>query len=200
MKLKDRLEFIKKGEDFLDYKREQLIQRIREIWDQYQNQQESFYDLLVETLRNLNNAYSHMGKQELLLISDISKIQYQSELNLSFEKQIGILIPSINFDLHQKEKLPPYSFQDTCKHIGDLLDSSKKFLKEMMSYIVLEDILLKYATNFQEVNRRINGLKNIFKPNLRESIGKISRILEEIDRENFIRLKKTKEMLKEGKK
>lgn len=69
------------------------------------------------------------------------------------------------------------------------------FFNNLIKLAEIEDLMLKYALSFKKVNRRINGLKNIIIPNLSIEIKKIKMILEEIDRENFVRLKKIKNML-----
>ena len=49
--------------------------------------------------------------------------------------------------------------------------------------------------NFKKINRRLNGLKNIIIPELELNIKGIKGKLEEIERENFVRLKKTKDLI-----
>ncbi|MFX1317386.1 MAG: V-type ATP synthase subunit D, partial [Promethearchaeota archaeon] len=59
------------------------------------------------------------------------------------------------------------------------------------------DILLKLIFNLKKISRRINGLRNVIKPQLILDIKTIKELLEELDRENFVRLKKTKSLIKE---
>ena len=62
----------------------------------------------------------------------------------------------------------------------------------------LEDIMLKFAFNFKKIDRRINALKNIIIPNLQSDIKTIKDILEEIEREEYVRLKITKNKIRAG--
>lgn len=199
MNLQDRLEFVKKGENFLDYKREQLIQRIRNIWTDYKQQRKNFYNSLKKSIRKLTQVYKDMGKTEFNLISKISEIQFKPEINISFIKKIGIIIPRIDYKLEQEEKLPPYSFENTSPHLEELVDKLKQLLRDIIVLAETEDVILKYATNFRKVDRRINGLKNIVRPNLKDTIKKVSNIIEEMQRESFIRLKAVKERLEDKK-
>ncbi len=200
MNLQDRLEFVKKGENFLDYKREQLIQRIRNIWTDYKQQRKNFYNSLKKSIRKLTQVYKDMGKTEFNLISKISEIQFKPEINISFIKKIGIIIPRIDYKLEQEEKLPPYSFENTSPHLEELVDKLKQLLRDIIVLAETEDVILKYASNFRKVDRRINGLKNIVRPNLKDTIKKVSNIIEEMQRESFIRLKAVKERLEDKKK
>jgi len=54
---------------------------------------------------------------------------------------------------------------------------------------------LKHALNFKKINRRINGLKNVIIPRLKLNVKHIKTILEEVDRESFVRLKKIKDII-----
>ncbi|MGV9141937.1 MAG: V-type ATP synthase subunit D [Promethearchaeota archaeon] len=182
MNLQDRLEFVKKGENFLDYKREQLIQRIRNIWTDYKQQRKNFYNSLKKSIQKLTQVYKDMGKTEFNLISKISEIQFKPEVNISFIKKIGIIIPRIDYKLEQEETLPPYSFENTSPHLEELVDKLKQLLQDIIVLAETEDVILKYATNFRKVDRRINGLKNIVRPNLKDTIKKVSNIIEEMQR------------------
>ena len=55
--------------------------------------------------------------------------------------------------------------------------------------------MLNIALNFKKINRRISGLANIIIPELILDITTIKKILEESDREGFVRLKKTKNLI-----
>jgi V/A-type H+-transporting ATPase subunit D len=58
-----------------------------------------------------------------------------------------------------------------------------------------EGLMLSFSQNFKKINRRINALRNIIIPGQELEIKKIKEILEETDRENYVRLKKTKDLL-----
>ena len=58
-----------------------------------------------------------------------------------------------------------------------------------------EDLMLKYGLNYNKVNRRINGLKNVIIPGYKSDLKKITEILEEMGRDGFVRLKKTKDLI-----
>jgi len=137
-----------------------------------------------------------MGKREINIIDQISQIQFKPFIDIKYKKDIGILLPSIEYELIQDKQLPPYSFQNTSHHLDDLIIYLKDFFKYLILYAEKEAVLLSLAFNFKKISRRINGLKNVIKPQLESDIKIIKEILEELDRENFIRLKKTKSLIK----
>ena len=187
--------FAIRGESFLEFRREQLIFQIKKLWEEYVIRRREFLSSFKESLNILNLTYKEMGKNELSLISKLSRIQYKPKTEVSYLKKAGITIPQIQYELIQEEKLPAYTFENTSHYLDDLINVLKTFFKETIQFSEIEDLILKYAINFKKVNRRINGLKNVIIPNLKMNIKQIKEILEEIERENYVRLKKTKDLI-----
>jgi V/A-type H+-transporting ATPase subunit D len=190
------LNFVTKGESFLEYKQEQLIQQIKSFWPIYKTSQKQFFNLYREALIKLNESYKEMGKREILMINKISRIQFTPIIDIKYKKKIGILLPDISYSLKQEKNLPSYSFEVTSHHLDELIIILKKFFDQILTYAENEDILLKLLFNFKKISRRINGLKNVIRPQLDRDIKTIKEILEELERENFVRLKKTKSLIK----
>ncbi len=195
MSLQKKLTFAVKGENFLKFKLEQIIFEIKKNWDNYLEQREIFLKLYKETMIKLNQTYKEMGKREFNLISKLSKIQYNPKIAVNYTKKIGTLVPTIDYELIREELLPAYSFENTSHYLDDLIILLIKFFKSLIIVAQTEDILLKLSLTFKKINRRINGLKNVIIPELQIDIKKIKAVLEEIERENYIRLKNTKNLI-----
>ncbi|MBA7640123.1 V-type ATP synthase subunit D [subsurface metagenome] len=91
--------------------------------------------------------------------------------------------------------LPAYSFENTSHYLDDLIILLIKFFQSLIIVAQSEDLLLKLSQTFKKINRRINGLKNVIIPELQIDIKKIKAVLEEIERENYVRLKNTKNLI-----
>jgi V/A-type H+-transporting ATPase subunit D len=195
MALNKRLNFAAKGETFLEFKREQLLFRIKQVWKDYNKIRTEFLALFKEALLKLNNTYQEMGKYGLNLISKLSKIQYKPIVDVQYKKKAGIILSQVNFKLSREEILPAYTFENTSHYLDDLINILEKLFGVLIQFSEIEDLLFKYSHNFKKVNRRINGLKNIIIPQLKVDIKKIRDVLEEIERESYIRLKKTKDLI-----
>jgi len=184
-----------RGENFLEFKREQLIFQIKRIWNEYEALRKRFLKLYMKALIKLNQNYKERGKRGILLISKLSKIQYKASVNVQYKKSVGIIIPKINYEFIQKEKLPAYTFNNTSHYLDDLIIILKKLFEVIILFSEIEDLILKLSLKFKKINRRINGLKNLIIPRLEINIKQIKDILEEIQRESFVRLKKTKDLI-----
>jgi len=195
MSLQKRLTFAVKGENFLKFKLEQIIFEIKKNWDNYLKQREIFLKLYKDTMIKLNQTYKEMGKRKFNSISKLSKIQYNPKITVNFIKKIGTLVPIIDFELIREESLPAYSFENTSYCLDDLIILLIKFFESLIIFAQSEDLLLKLSLTFKKINRRINGLKNVIIPELQIDIKKIKAVLEEIERENYVRLKNTKDLI-----
>ena len=179
----------------MELKRELLIIQIRKIYDDYIGYREEFSHLFRNMMKKLNQTYIEMGKNHLNLISKVSTIQYKPKVNITFTKDIGTITTNINYKLIQEEDLPAYSFEHTSFYLDELIITLKYFFEMIILLAEKEDSILNFSFNFKKINRRINGLENIILPNLQSDIIKIKQILEESERESFVRLKKTKQLI-----
>ena len=198
MELQRKMIFAERGKDFLEFRREQIIKLINEYWKKYHIQQKGFFSLFKNVMLLLNETYKEMGKKNFNIISSISKIRLEPQFILKYAKKAGIIIPHIEYELIQERQLPAYSFEISSHYLDDLIVLLKKFIEQIMRTAEVEDIMLKFAFNFKKIDRRINALKNIIIPNLQSDIKTIKDILEEIEREEYVRLKITKEKIHVG--
>lgn len=193
--LQKRLTFAIKGESFLEFRREQLIFQINDLWNNYNTLRKEFLSLFNQSLKYLNQNYEEMGKNNLKLISKLSRIQYKPRISLKNIKKMSILVSQVEYEILEEEKLPAYTFENTSHYIEDLIKTLKNLIDSICRFSEVEDLILNVSITFKRINRRINGLKNIIIPKLRLDIKKIKEILEEIERENYVRLKKTKDLI-----
>ncbi len=195
MNLQKRLSFAVKGQNFLEFRREQLIFQIKKLWKDYNTQRNELLTLFKGSLNYLIQTYEEMGKNGLNLISKLSRIQYKPLITIQTAKKMGIVISQLFYELSHEETLPAYTFENTSHYLDDLLLILKDFFNKIIEFSEIEDLILKIAINFKKINRRINGLKNVIIPRLESTIKQIKEILEEIERENYVRLKKTKDLI-----
>ncbi|MFX1288526.1 MAG: V-type ATP synthase subunit D [Promethearchaeota archaeon] len=195
MSLNKRLIFAEKGENFLKFKLEQIIIEVKENWKNYVSNREKFIELYLDTMIKLNNTYKDMGKRNYKLISKLSNIQFKPKINVRYVKKIGTLVPIIDYELIREELLPAYSFENTSYYLDYLIIVLIEFFEKLINLAMYEDIMLNLAKNYKKINRRILGLKNVIIPQLTHDVKKIKDILEENERENYVRLKNTKDLI-----
>ncbi|MGB5912982.1 MAG: V-type ATP synthase subunit D [Promethearchaeia archaeon] len=198
MKLQKKLNFAVRGRKFLEFKEDQLMSQIKNIYDEYRMEFNKFLNYYRKSFFILNQTYKEMGKRDLILISNMSKIQHKPSINIRRAKNIGMIVHQINYDLDRENKLPAYSFENSSHFLDDLISLLEVFFENLIRLAEKEDFFLKFVNSFKQINRRLNGLKNIIIPNLMTDIKQIKEILEENDRDNFVRLKKTKDLIQKN--
>ncbi len=199
MSLQKRLNFAVKGKSFLEFKQEQLIFAIKKLWSDYKIQRKNYLNLFIEVMICLQQTYMEMGKNNFKIISSLSKIQFTPTINVNYVKKIGNVVPEIEYELIRKERLPAYSFEYTSHYLDDLIKKLTNLFNIMIHLAEIEDVMLKHSLSFKKITRRIHGLNNIIIPSLSQEIKKIKDILEEVQRENFVRLKSIKDLIYEKK-
>ena len=157
----------------MEFRREQLIFQIKKIWKDYSNHRKVLLKLFKESFTLLIQTYEEMGKNEVNLTSKLSRIQYKPKISIQTTKKMGIIVSQVDYELHQEEKLPAYTFESTSHYLDDLLINLKEFFNEIIEFSEIEDLLLKVAISFKKINRRINGLKNVIIPRLESNIKQI---------------------------
>ena len=193
--MQKKLSFALKGEDFLEYRRKQLISQMRSHCDDYFSHRKKFLEDFRKVLIKLNQNYKEMGKRAFILISNVIKIQYEPIITVRYIKEYGNFVPKIEYELIRKEKMPAYSFENTSHYLDELIVMLQVFFENLIFMAEKEGLMLNYSQNFKKINRRINALRNVIIPGQELEIKKIKEILEETDRENYVRLKKTKDLI-----
>jgi len=193
--LQKKLNFAIRGKNFLEFKREMLMYQVKTNYNDYISYRKDFFKLFKNTMIKLNQTYQEMGKNTVNMISKISTIQYKPNISINLIRDMGISISKIKYQLIQEKDLPAYSFENSSQYLDELMNLLKKFFEKLIQLAEKEDSMLTFAYHFKKIDRRINGLENIIIPNLGEDITKIKKILEESERESFVRLKKTKNLI-----
>lgn len=196
LSLQKRLKIAERGKFFLEFKCKQYILEIKKLWVEYSIARKNLIKNFKKSILKLNKVYPEIGWMNLNQIIKLKKKINKPEVRITYKKQITNLIPQFNLKESKKQNLPVYSLLDTNEDFDDIINSNlPKFFKSLIRFAEIEESMLKYAENYKIINRRINSLDKILIPKLIGNISKIKGILEELDRENYVRLKKTKDII-----
>jgi len=110
----------------------------------------------------------------------------------------GIKVPVLKIE--RIEMKPIYGFART----DPLLDEGMLKLKDLLSLLVelanIENIIFRLAKEMEKTQKQLNALKYVIIPKLEKNIKVIKNVLEEREREEFVRLKTFKKILEKRKK
>lgn len=135
---------------------------------------------------------AYMALQEanitLGVVGEISKsIPIDSSLKITYRNVMGVDIPTIKHD-YTPHKLS-YGLRSTNSKFDYAYQMFQKARDLMVELAAIDNAIYSLANAIRRSQKRSNALKNVVIPNLESHIKDINNILEEHEREEFVRLK-----------
>lgn len=192
MKLAKRLSLAKRGHRLLKDKQDELMDRFTEITKKVNE----IRDEIEECYEQLRLPYylSKTLSDTRAFLSNCIKPPVKARIQGKLMRVMNLLIPELDVE-----------FDENIKTLGNLNLSSimpeflMKFavlVKKIIQLANAEKAMYAIARELEKVRRRVNALEYIFIPKLEETIEYISMQLEEMERENIVRLMKIKEIVR----
>ncbi len=198
-RLKKRKIFSKRGEDLLEIKQDQINSSLKSILDKYFILRNKMRDQIMDNFKLLEHTYDTIGQRKVARISRLHEKILNPAIQLNLLREMGIDVPKISLKLSES-KLPCYSLSDTNLSLDILIKNLNDTLKMLIQLAEMDSILYKLAEDKKKIQRRIDALGDIIIPQLNQNIKIIEEILDDEEREEFIRLKKIKEFLERDEK
>jgi len=196
MKLRKREALAKTGHDLLEEKMDALIMELFASLRRIQELRAKTFEQLGKAHRALSLCFAELGTQETVQAARESvKIL---ELNVSTRNLMGIVLPVLEKPSAVRNAVGRgYSLHDT----STVLDSAAREFEAAVEMLVplaeAEAEALAIAEELETTKRRVNALEYVLIPRLREAIKFIMMRLDELERENFSRLKRIKKIMEE---
>jgi len=194
LKLKQREKLAVKGYNLLKEKRNALIMEFFNILDRVRRARERVEKKLKEAFEDLTEAQIIMGDMAVnkaaMAVKEFLKVEIDSR-NI-----MGVVVPVVEIESTERSMVERgYGLVDTSVKLDEV---AKKF-EESVSLIVelgeIEKSVRLLAREIESTKRRVNTLENIIIPRLQNTVSYIEMRLEEMERENFVRLKMIKESM-----
>ena len=119
---------------------------------------------------------------------------YEADFLLDFRSIMGVTVPIADF-LGEADAKPDYGFANTS---GELDSAFKQFyglLEIVASLARAEGTTFQIANDVRKTQRRVNALNQVLIPLYRRTAKRIELVLEEQEREEFVRTKRIKGMI-----
>jgi len=194
LKLKKRVKLADKGHRLLREKRDALISELMAVIREYKDARNKVEENLKIAFYNLLMAEVLMGSSDLEQISGITTRDIA--LEFATKNIMGVSIPIMKMaDVVRKINERGYGLLSTTAKLDDAARSFEESLLSIVKLAEVEESLRRIALEVEKTKRRVNALEYIVIPRLRATIKHIDMRMEEIERENFLRLKKIKAAL-----
>ena len=195
IKAKSSLNLSKSGFELLDQKRNVLIREMMDLAEKAKNIQTEISSIFTEAYEALQVAKITLG------IKNVEDMTYSIPNNESFvvlmKSIMGVDIPSIKYQ--RSDILPAYGFYNTNLALDRARQQFNEVHYKIYDLAEIENSIFKLAKEIEKTNKRTNALKHIQIPKYQEQIKQIQETLEEKEREDFFRLKRIKNKIRQTK-
>ncbi|MCK9150980.1 V-type ATP synthase subunit D [Methanobacterium alcaliphilum] len=194
LKLKEREKLAVKGYSLLKEKRNALIMEFFNILERVKGSRENVEEKLKEAFEDLTAAQVIMG--DLAVNKAAMSVKESIEVDIDSRSVMGVVVPVIDAKSTERTVVDRgYSFADTSVK----LDEAAKKFEESIALIIelgeIEKTIILLAGEIESTKRRVNALEHIIIPKLENTVKYIEMRLEEMERENFVRLKMIKKSM-----
>ena len=200
LKLKQREKLAVKGHSLLKEKRNALIMEFFNILDRVKGSRENASEKLKEAYQDLTAAQVIMG--DLAVRKAAMSVKESVDVDIDSRSVMGVVVPVLDSEIPQKNITERgYGFMDTSGKLDEAASKFEESVKLIIEVGEIEKTVILLAGEIESTKRRVNALEHIIIPRLQNTVKYIEMRLEEMERENFVRLKmikKTMEMEANG--
>ncbi len=188
LEIKKQIELASKGHQLLREKNDAMAIEFFEVEGKARNVRSELFGMMNHAYSNLIKTEATMGSSEVETIA--KTIEEMQEPKVTTENIMGVRVPRLSFEteIHKKAS-QPYGFSDTTSALDDTIEDYNKVLKQIITLTETEETLRRLSNEIKKTKRRVNALEYLMIPRLKNTRKYIRMRLEEIERENFMRLK-----------
>ena len=193
LKTRESLVLAREGYDLLEQKREVLLMELMQIVHDLRELERQVEEKSAHAFAALESALLSMGDEAVRW----SALSVTDEQDVTLLPRSVMGIPVITL---QAVEMASSALQTSPMGSSPALDEVRRCFGELLPIIYrwgeIEISVWRLAGEIRKTQRRVNALENIFIPEYENTVKAIEDVLEENDREEFIRKKKVKSVLK----
>lgn len=194
LKLKDRVNLATKGHKLLKEKRDALIMEFFNILDRAKGVREKVEEKLSESFADLMVAQTTMG--DFAVRKAAMSVQESLDIDVDTRSVMGVNVPIIEYNDIKKSLIERgYGLADTSAKLDEASKGFEEVIELILELSEVEMTVKLLAGEIESTKRRVNALEHIIIPRLQNTVKYIEMRLEEMERENFVRLKMIKQTM-----
>jgi len=195
IKLRRKIKLARKGRKLLKEKRDALIMRFMEIIKEGGTMREGVEDLMMNAYKKLVQAEAMMGT--LAVRSSSMAVNEVGGVELKTRNLIGTKVPELSL-LEERRNISSrgYSPIQSTAMLDEATRNFEETLQKVLKLAEVEKSIYMLADEVEKTKRRVNALDYIMVPRMDNTANFIEMRLEEMEREDFSRLKKIKSKLR----
>ena len=194
IRTKKTLSLAESGRTVLERKRDILLRELRNSIYEAEKAREELLEALAKAYQSLKEANMAKGSETVANVALGSS--YEADFLLGFKSIMGVSIPNVEFQSETDAK-PDYGFANTSAELDKTFKQFYSVLELIANLARTEGTTYQIANDVGRTQRRVNALNYVLIPMYRNITKKIALVLEEKDREEFVRTKRIKHMIRE---
>lgn len=188
LSLKNRTKLAVKGHGLLKEKRDALIKEFFDILDRVKGVREAAEKSLKEANEALLEAQIAMG--DLAVRKASLSVKESIDVDIKSRSVMGVSVPITNVKMEERSIIDRgYSFADTTIQLDEAAKKFEESVKFLIELGEVEKTIFLLAEEIEATKRRVNALEHIMIPRFENTEKYIDMRLQEMERENFVRLK-----------
>ncbi len=196
LKLKDRVNLATKGHKLLKEKRDALIMEFFSILDRAKGVREKVEEKLGESFNDLLITEAAMG--DFAVKKAALSVQESLDIEVDTRNVMGVTVPVIEYENIKKNMLQRgYGLVDSSAKLDETAKGFEETIELILELCEVEMTVKLLAGEIESTKRRVNALEHNIIPRLEATVKYIEMRLEEMERENFVRLKIIKQTMEE---
>jgi len=189
--LRRRIKVAQTGHGLLKMKRDGLMVEFFEVLNRARTVRKDLVDALVKAEQKLNMVKAIDGSMAINSVA--YAMQKEPAIELSSRNIMGVVVPKITADSVQKKIFERgYGIIGTSAAIDEAAEAYETLVDKVVLAAEVETALRRLVEDIESTKRRVNALEFKVIPDIKDTIRFISFALEEMDRDNIVRLKKLK--------
>jgi V/A-type H+-transporting ATPase subunit D len=193
---KKTLNLAESGREVLERKRDILLRELRNSIYEAESTREELLKVLEKAYERLRDA--NMAKGSETVVSVALGSSTEAQYLIDYKSIMGVTVPSVKFQGEPDVK-PDYGFANTSVELDKAFKQFYKVLSLIADLARTEGTTFQIANDVRRTQRRVNALNYVLIPRYRTTAKWIELVLEEKDREEFVRTKIIKRVIKERK-
>ena len=186
--VKKRIKLSKSGHKIMKMKRDGLIIEFFEVMEKAKAMRSSVVSDYEQAMEKITIARAVEG--EIAVKSAAYAIKNEPKVTVGSKSIMGMMVPKVDADLAKSDILSTgYGVISTSAYIEEASKAFEKLLVTLIRAAEVETTMKKLLDEIERTKRRVNALEFKVLPELEDTEKFIKFRLEEMDRENTIRLK-----------
>ena len=178
-----------KGHDLLEQKRQVLMMELMRHMDAAKSLQKDMASVFSSAYESLQRANVSLGIDTVEEIAQ--SVPVVSDITIRLRSVMGVEIPEV--DPVDPTPTPSYSFHGSSSAMDKAYVRAREVLSLLARLAEVETSVYRLAVQVRKTYRRVNALEKVVIPSNREAMAAISDVLDEGEREDFVRMKIAKE-------